>query len=166
MTEAFQAAAEGFSRKATVYDVFGQDHPNLARMRSQVYAHLLGFVQPPARLLELNAGTGGDAVYLAQQGLEVHATDIAPGMVASIRDKIARYGLQDRLTVEQRSFTDLAALPSGGFDAIFSNLGGLNCIEDLAPVARSLSRLLKADWPRSLDELEERKKAATNRTNR
>ncbi len=31
---------------------------------------------------------------------------------------------------------------------------------------RSLSRLLKADWPRSLDELEERKKAATNRTNR
>lgn len=143
MTPAPDAAADAFSRKALIYDAFGENHPNLARMRQEVYRHLLRYVQPPARILELNAGTGVDAVFLARLGLSVHATDVAPGMVAQLRNKIARYGLHAHLTAEQRSFTDLETLSGPPFDAIFSNLGGLNCIGDLQVVARQLPRLLE-----------------------
>ncbi|MGB8646577.1 MAG: class I SAM-dependent methyltransferase [Anaerolineae bacterium] len=143
MTRSDDAVARAFSRKALIYDAFGQDHPNLTRMRQQVYRHLLGYVQPPARILELNAGTGADAAFLARLGFSVHATDIAPGMIAQITNKIERDGLEGRLSVEQRSFTDLDAIQAEPFDCIFSNLGGLNCIQDLQRVSRQVPRLLR-----------------------
>ncbi len=154
----FTPVAEAFSRKAKVYDAFGQDHPNLARMRARVRQHLMRLRPPPARLLELNAGTGADAVYFAQQGYRVLATDISPGMVAEIRAKIEKResrleiresrleiresGIGDRLSVQQLSFTDLDRLDDGPFDVVFSNMGGLNCIPDLAAVTRHLPGLL------------------------
>ncbi len=143
MSQSFNQVAEAFSRKARIYDAFGQNHPSLARMREQVYRHLLSLVQPPARILELNAGTGTDAVFLAQLGFSVHATDIAPGMIAQLRSKIERYGLEERLTAELVSFTELDRLSAGPFDCVFSNMGGLNCIDDLGMVARHLPNVLR-----------------------
>lgn len=139
----YENVAAAFSRKALVYDEFGRDHPNLQRMRERVYGAVLEHTQPPARILELNAGTGADAAYLAAQGFHVHATDLAPGMVAQIRQKIERLGLADRLTAQQCSFTDLAAVEGGPYDAVFSNFGGLNCVPGPALVARGLPRLLR-----------------------
>src|SRR5512143_1612541 len=103
----YDDVAAAFSRKALIYDEFGRDHPNLQRMRERVYGAVLEHTQPPARILELNAGTGADAAYLATRGFSVHATDLAPGMVAQIKQKIERLGLVDRLTAQQCSFTDL-----------------------------------------------------------
>jgi ubiquinone/menaquinone biosynthesis C-methylase UbiE len=85
----FQRVAEAFSRKADEYDAFGADHINLARMRRKVYDHLLQSLRPTDRILELNAGTGLDAAFLARQGYAVHAIDIAPGMLDHLADKIA-----------------------------------------------------------------------------
>ncbi len=135
--------AEAFSRKALVYDAFGQDHPNLTRMRGRVYRELLAYVQPPAHILELNAGTGADAAHLARLGFCVHATDIAPGMLAQIKAKIEREGLEARLTVQECSFTDLSEVTGRTFDCILSNMGGLNCTEDVGVVARQMPRLLR-----------------------
>ncbi len=126
--------AEAFSRTAEKYDQFGDDHPHLKRLRHKVYDHLDRVLQPGSSILELNAGTGTDAVYLAQQGYRVHATDIAPGMLQRVRDKVADLGLGERVTVQACSFTDLDQVQGGPFDAVFSDLGGLNCIPDLAPV--------------------------------
>jgi ubiquinone/menaquinone biosynthesis C-methylase UbiE len=100
-------------------------------------------LQPGASILELNAGTGTDAVYLAQQGYRLHATDIAPGMLQRVRDKVAGLGLGERVTVQACSFTDLDQVQGGPFDAVFSDLGGLNCIPDLAPVIGSLPAVLR-----------------------
>lgn len=137
------AAAEGFSRKAGLYDAFGQDHPNLERMRARVRAHVHGLAPAGGRLLELNAGTGGDAAYFAQAGWSVLATDIAPGMLAAIGEKIRAQGLAGRLQVQQHSFTELDRLNAGRFDHVFSNMGGLNCVPDLAAVTRHLPAVLK-----------------------
>lgn len=139
----FDPVATAFSRKALVYDAFGQDHPNLTRMRARVYRELLAFIQPPARILELNAGTGADAAHLARLGFRVHATDIAPGMVAQIKVKIERGDLADRLTAQLCSFAELD-IEGAPFDCVFSNMGGLNCIDDLGLVARQVPRLLRA----------------------
>jgi len=138
-----ETIAEAFSRTAEKYDSFAEDHPHLTRMRNKVYAHVMRHVPPGARILELNAGTGTDAVQLAQRGYFVHATDIAPGMLERLHEKVARLGLQDRVMMEQRSFLALQDVPGEPFDAVFSDLGGLNCVPDLTPVIQQLPRILK-----------------------
>lgn len=135
--------AEAFSRKATVYDVFGENHVNLSRMRGKFYAHIEQVMPPGGHLLEINAGTGQDAAELVSRGFRVHATDFAPGMLAQIEDKIARLGPGNRLTVQNCSFTALDQITAGPFDGLYSNSGGLNCIDDLSVVTRQLPPLLR-----------------------
>lgn len=143
--------AAAFSRKAGVYDAFGQDHVNLSRMREKVYEQLCRWTPSGSHILELNAGTGLDATALVQRGYRVHATDIAPGMVAEMVRKRGELGLDDPrvfpgtgcFTIQQCSFTDLDQVEGGPFDAIFSNFGGLNCVADLTAVTRHLPYLLK-----------------------
>ncbi len=137
--------AEAFSRTAEKYDAFGRDHPNQTRMRYKVYSHVTRLVPPGAHILELNCGTGTDAVELVRRGYSVHATDIAPGMLERLRKKADEMKLHDRLTMENRSFLSLADVAGAPFDAVFSNLGGLNCISDLSPVIQQLPNVLKPD---------------------
>ncbi|HSD83685.1 MAG TPA: class I SAM-dependent methyltransferase [Anaerolineae bacterium] len=138
----FDRVAAAFSRKAAEYDAFGDDHLNLARMRRKVYAHVLRFAQPADRILELNAGTGIDAVFFARQGYRVHAIDIAPGMLDHLAAKIEQQHLHDRLTYQALSFTELDRVEGGPYNYLFSNFGGLNCIPDLSAVTRHLPRIL------------------------
>jgi ubiquinone/menaquinone biosynthesis C-methylase UbiE len=141
--EDFGSVAEAFSRKATLYDAFGENHVNMARMRGKFYDHIQSVMSPGGHLLELNAGTGQDAVALVKQGFRVHATDIASGMLAQIEEKISRYGLEDRLTYQHCSFTQLDRIMGGPFDGIYSNSGGLNCTADLTAVTHGLPALLR-----------------------
>jgi ubiquinone/menaquinone biosynthesis C-methylase UbiE len=135
--------AEAFSRTAEKYDSFAEDHPHLTRMRNKVYSQVMRHVPRGVHILELNAGTGTDAVQLAQRGYFVHATDIAPGMLNRLQEKVNKFGLHDHVTVGERSFLSLENIPGAPFDAIFSDLGGLNCIPDLTPVIRQLPKTLK-----------------------
>jgi ubiquinone/menaquinone biosynthesis C-methylase UbiE len=139
----FDTIAEAFSRTAEKYDAFARDHPNQTRMRSKVYSHFMRFAAPGARVLELNCGTGADAVYLAQHGYFVHATDIAPGMLNLLRAKVNDLKLGERVTMEERSFLSLDEVPGAPFDVVFSDLGGLNCIPNLTAVIRQLPKVLK-----------------------
>ena len=141
----FDTIAEAFSRTAGKYDDFAGDHPHLTRMRNKVYEHINRFIPLGSRILELNAGTGVDAVELARRGYIIHATDIAPGMLDRARDKMNRSGLGDRITIQESSFTETDNIQGAPFDAVFSNLGGLNCISDLKPVINQLSRVLRPD---------------------
>jgi ubiquinone/menaquinone biosynthesis C-methylase UbiE len=134
--------AEAFSRTAERYDRFAEDHPHQTRMRRKVYAHLDRHLAPGARILELAAGTGTDAIELARRGYRVHATDIAPGMLARLRDKVDRLGLGERISAQECSFTDLDRVDGVPYDAVFSDLGGLNCVADLGVVVRRLPRVL------------------------
>lgn len=139
--ESFPVIAEAFSLTAEKYDLFALDHPNQSRMRNKVYAHLHRYLKPGQSILELNCGTGIDAAYLAAHGFRVHATDIAPGMLGRLQMKQA--GLEDRLTFQQVSFTQLDQIEGGPYDAVFSNLGGLNCVADLRPIVEQLPAVLK-----------------------
>ncbi|HEY3312243.1 MAG TPA: methyltransferase domain-containing protein [Anaerolineales bacterium] len=143
MSDPSGTIAEAFSRTAGKYDAFAEDHPHLARLRGKVYTHLERFLPPGARILELNAGSGVDAIHLAQQGHSIHATDIAPGMLARFREKVGRLGLGRLITIQDCSFTELEKVQAGPFDVVFSDMGGLNCISDLSPVIRSLPGLLR-----------------------
>ncbi len=135
--------AEAFSLTAEKYDSFAQDHPHLTRMRNKVYDHVVRVVPPGARILELNAGTGTDAVQLARRGYRVHATDVAPGMLERLQNKVRELDLSSQITFERRSFLALEAVSGAPFDAVFSDLGGLNCVPDLSPVIAQLPQVLK-----------------------
>ena len=139
----YDSVAEAFSRKSAVYDAFGENHANMARMRRKFYDHIVAVMPPGGRLLEINAGTGQDAVALVERGFAVHATDFAPGMVAAIREKIAHHDLGQRLTVEALSFTELDHVTGAPYDGLYSNSGGLNCIADLTAVTRHLPAVLR-----------------------
>ena len=134
---------EAFSRTAARYDAFAEDHAHLTRIRKKVYAHVQRVLPSPARLLELNAGTGTDAVELARLGYSVHATDIAPGMLDRLREKADRLQLHERISLEKRSFLSLTKVPGAPFEAVFSDLGGLNCVNDLRPVISQLPDVLQ-----------------------
>jgi hypothetical protein len=45
--------------------------------------------------------------------------------------------------VQQCSFTDLGKVEGAPFDAVFSDLGGLNCVPDLSPVIEQLPQVLR-----------------------
>jgi len=139
----FGTIAEAFSHTAEKYDAFAQDHPNQTRMRNKVYSRVQRFIPAGSRILELNAGTGIDAVELARRGYQVHATDIAQGMLERLEDKVTQSGLKEKITIQQCSFTEVKKIQGAQFDAVFSDLGGLNCIPDLAPVIAQLPPVLR-----------------------
>ena len=64
------------------------------RMRAAVWRRLDVAFQPGDRVLELNCGTGEDAVYLGRRGVRVLATDVSPAMLEVTRAKVARAGLR------------------------------------------------------------------------
>ena len=102
------------------------------------------YLQPGNLILELNSGTAEDAIYFAQQGHTVHATDISEGMQKVAVTKIAKYKLETKITYEQCSFTNLQSLQfNGPYDYIFSNFAGLNCTDQLDKVFLTFNALLK-----------------------
>ncbi len=112
------------------------------RQRAIVWQYLQAHLpSTPLRILELNCGTGEDAVWLAEQGHEVVATDASLQMVQQTKAKAAARGA----TIEafQMPFEAIASTSfQQGFDLVFSNFGGLNCIDSLA--LKSMGQSLKS----------------------
>ncbi len=136
-----EEALKAFSKQAAHFDLDDAANPILKIWRRQVYQHTEKFLKPSSRILELNAGTGIDASYFASQGHRVHATDAADGMMSEMQKKINYDNFEGRLTSQQVSFDQLDQV-QGSFDYVYSNFGGLNCIQDLTPVTQSISHLL------------------------
>lgn len=139
-----QQAAKAFGKQSLVFDDYDKDNTIIHYKRRRVRDHVLRFLPPQSHILELNSGTGTDAIFFAGQGHSVHATDIAEGMQKRLKDKITHQGLKDKITTELCSFTQLASLErKGPYDLIFSNFAGLNCTRELDKVLRSFGPLLK-----------------------
>jgi len=97
-------------------------------------------------VLELNCGTGEDAIFLAQQGHIVTATDASKGMIEIAKDKLLRSNIKNEVSFIHMPFAGLDALQGNSYDFIFSNFGGLNCASpyELQKLAITLSKLLRA----------------------
>jgi len=138
-----ERARRAFSAQAPHFDSDERTNAILKWMRNQVYMHEEEFLSPGDSILELNAGTGIDAVYFAGKGHTVFAIDNAEGMLDELRKKVASLGLESRVGSARCSFTELESLPVRQYDHVFSNFGGLNCIPDLHPVTDALPTFLK-----------------------
>jgi len=133
-----------FDHVADAYDAVFTNSLVGRAQRDSVWKELDRCFHPGQRILELNCGTGVDAVHLAERGVEVLACDVAPRMI--------RVALQRRHTVRDAKRVEFRVLATeqigrlagqGPFDGAFSNFGGLNCVRDLSSVVRDLGSLLK-----------------------
>ena len=92
----------------------------------------------------MNCGTGEDAIYFAEKGFMIHATDLSKQMLSILDNKIQKKEYQKQITTEQISYHDLNKLSNNGpYDVIFSNFGGLNCTNKLNEVLASFDPFLK-----------------------
>jgi len=137
-------AAAAFSSQAAKFDQLYAADKIVQYKRDRVRDHLKNFIKAGDRILELNSGTGQDAIWLAQQNCQVHATDYSDGMLEILNNLIASQKMENKVTSERRSFTDLKNLQQKGpYDGIFSNFAGLNCTRHLDEVLASFYPLLK-----------------------
>jgi len=99
-------------------------------------------------VLELNCGTGEDAMFLARNGVSVAAFDASEQMIriasqrlrAEAPDALVRFSqLPIELIHEIRTERQ--------FDGAFSNFSGLNCVADLSQTAEDLATLLLPGAP-------------------
>ncbi|MCB0646437.1 MAG: methyltransferase domain-containing protein [Saprospiraceae bacterium] len=116
--------------------------------RLQVYHHIDGIISAPKSLdiLELNCGTGEDALYFSSKGHRITATDISVEMLEVLRSKIVAKKEKADITVKQLDIKEIGSFYSEkSFDVVFSNFGGLNCLnpEEINQLSQNLPQLLK-----------------------
>lgn len=80
-------------------------------------------------ILELNCGTGEDAMLFSDRGFNIVATDVSEEMLKISQQKVQQYSLQHKISSH---YLDLDAFDETifdkKFDLVFSNFGGMNGI--------------------------------------
>ncbi len=132
-----------FDRAASTYDTDFEALPATRRLRSIMHKEMMRVFKPGDSILELNCGTGTDALFLAQHGIMVHATDASPAMITVVNAKRGQAGQRELINTAVLSFQDVATLRPRVFDGALSNLGGINCCDDLFSLARILADCIK-----------------------
>jgi SAM-dependent methyltransferase len=134
------AAVRAFDAMADTYDDVFTFSPIGRAQREQVWRVADQLFLPGMNILELNCGTGEDAIHFGQRGVHVTAIDASSRMIA--RARVRASGLNLPIQFSCLSSELLTAVRPRVFDGIFSNFSGLNCVRDLYQVARSMSFLL------------------------
>ena len=133
---AFDSAAKAYDQNFT-YSKIGR------AQRALVWKQLEQDLdqQQTKSILEINCGTGEDALQLHNLGYQVTATDISPEMVAVSKQKV-----DSEVDFKVLGFSELRnAFSPQSFDLIFSNFAGLNCVsaDELAKLSEDFYALLK-----------------------
>ena len=140
------AAGAVFDRLAPTYDVTFTNSIIGRAQRNAVWKVLLKTFQPHDNILELNCGTGEDALFLGAHNISVFACDASQQMIAQASKRLRKVTPAPPVVLCHLPTERIASLsPEIPFDGVFSNFSGLNCVEDLASVAASLAPIVKHD---------------------
>jgi SAM-dependent methyltransferase len=136
------AAGAAFDRIAEDYDQKFTDTLIGRAQRDAVWTVLSRTCKKDDRVLELNCGTGEDALFLAGNGISVLACDASRRMIAKAQQRLQHHPHRALVSFCELPTERVGELdPEIRFDAAFSNFSGLNCIADHAAVASSLASL-------------------------
>jgi ubiquinone/menaquinone biosynthesis C-methylase UbiE len=132
----FDAVAETYDQGFT-FSKIGQSQ------RSAVWRELGRTFHAGDRVLEIGCGTGVDACFLAERGVQVLACDSSPAMIQIAARRVREKAINtvDLRVLPAENLSEIR--PEAPFDGVFSNFGALNCVEDLHAVGQNLGRLLK-----------------------
>jgi len=139
-----QHVSNAFSSQSGVFDSITNSNRMEVVYREIIRNHVLQFTSPYQTMLELNCGTGLDALFFASKGLQIHATDNSEGMLEQLQLKLTSTGTQ-AITYEKCSFNRLSLKEHkhSAFDHVFSNYGGLNCAENISAVIEQVDAYMK-----------------------
>lgn len=120
---------ESFDISAALYDDVFTNSRIGKLQRNLVYNYLKKALPVDQKLdiLEINCGTGQDAIWMANQGHRIIATDISSEMIVVANRKLTsasnppEFRQLDINKLEETHFDN-------SFDLIFSDFGGLNCL--------------------------------------
>lgn len=143
-TLANPTAGAAFDGIAETYDDLFT-HSLVGRAQRQVVWSVLDkSFHPGDKVLELNCGTGEDAVHMCSRGVQVVACDASSQMVEVARRKIGKQRggapLSFHILPTER-VSDIAY--RAPFDGLFSNFAGLNCVADLRDVGDQVASLVR-----------------------
>lgn len=136
-TEPFDAVADEYDSRFT-NSFIGR------AQRESVWKEMDRLFRPGQRVLDINCGTGVDALHLAARGIHVMACDASPEMVAVARRRLDASPYRDHVDVRILAIEQIGQLETEGLhDGVLSNFSGLNCVADLRCAARDLARLVR-----------------------
>ena len=142
------ACAAPFDAVAGTYDATFTNSLIGRAQRSATWRELDRVFHSGQRVLEINCGTGVDAVHLAGRGVEVVACDVSPRMIEVARHRLSRTAPRAPIDFRVLATEEIATLQDERpFDGAFSNFAGLNCVPNLPLVASDLAQLLKPGAP-------------------
>jgi ubiquinone/menaquinone biosynthesis C-methylase UbiE len=150
MSDAVEIAPAGiaFDRVAEDYDNVFTFSAIGRSQRAEVWRRALEVFSPGSHILELNCGTGEDALFLANAGMAVTACDASSRMIARAARKISSSSTGARIELMTLPTEALDTLTqSAHFDGVFSNFSGLNCVRDLHSVAQKMALRLQPGAP-------------------
>jgi SAM-dependent methyltransferase len=134
--DAFDTIAESYDSLFTT-SLIGQAQRSAVWERAKIAFHAGDHV------LELNCGTGVDALFLASRGIRVTACDASAAMIEQARRRQGREMPYSSVDFRLLSTERIDELPSDLlFHGVFSNFSGLNCVSDLRAVAEPLATRL------------------------
>lgn len=132
-----------FDTVAQSYDEVFDDNKITQAIRPIIVKSALRYFTPGSHILELNCGTGTDAIMLAKNGIEVTATDASKEMIALVEKKLLNTESQQPVHPMVLSFDGIHTIPHQQFDGVFSNFGGLNCTPNIDQVIKDISLVIK-----------------------
>jgi len=116
--------------------------------RGAVWKVLSETFKPGDHILEINCGTGEDALFLARNGLSVVACDASEQMIRTARQRMGAEDPDAPIQFEVLPTEQLFRLPPDDlFDGVLSNFSGLNCVENLQQTARDLAAVVTTGAP-------------------
>lgn len=137
------SVSHAFDVEALSYDAVFEENPITRRLRPLVWNSMRRWFRPGDHVLDINCGTGTDAVMLARLGVRVTAIDSSEAMIRAAQAKSDQEHLGRLIRLCRRSFETVDSLEGGPFDGAISNFGGLNCADDPAVVLARLASVLK-----------------------
>ncbi|MBD80618.1 MAG: methylase [Crocinitomicaceae bacterium] len=119
----------------------------IGKLQRQLVWNYLDISLPkkPLRILELNGGTGEDAIWLAQKGHEVVCTDVSMAMLEVAKSKVSKLQLKGSIDFQVQDVRRLNLMHTAKpYDLVFSNFAGLNCVDhhDLKNALVNVKKLL------------------------
>jgi ubiquinone/menaquinone biosynthesis C-methylase UbiE len=138
------ASAAAFDRMADTYDATFTESLIGRAQRNVVWSALQRTFGPGDHILELNCGTGEDALFLAKRGVSVLGCDASPRMIEIAKRRRCQEAPDSSLEfcVLRNENAD-SLMPATPFDGVLSNFSGLNCVEDSSHTVRQLAHLVK-----------------------
>ncbi len=115
--------------------------------RSAVWKVLNETFKPGDHILEINCGTGEDALFLARNGVSVVACDASEQMIQTARERMEAEDPDAPIHFEVLPTEQLFLRPDDLFDGALSNFSGLNCVANLQQTARDLAALVTPGAP-------------------